>query len=65
VLKLADGREIPVNHPEFVGFIGDKRTLIVSFEGTGHFKLIDLILINSVEVGRGRGGSGSKRKKAG
>lgn len=64
VLKLADGRSLRVDHPEFVGFVGDKRTLMVSFEGSGHFELVDLILINSVEVGRGKGGVG-KRKRAG
>lgn len=50
-LHLADGRALRVRHPEFVGFIGDKRRLIVSFEGSGHFELVDLLLINGVEVG--------------
>ena len=61
VLKLADGRALRVDHPEFVGFVGDKRTLMLSFAGTGHFELIDLIFINSVEVGGGK----TPRRKAG
>ncbi len=63
VLRLADGRSLRVKHPEFVGFVGEKRTLMVSFEGSGSFELVDLILINAVEVGRGKGEG--KRKKAG
>jgi len=62
VLTLADGRELRVGHPEFVGFVGDKRTLMVSFPGSGHFELVDLILINSVEVGKPKS---QKRRRAG
>jgi hypothetical protein len=63
-LRLADGRSMHVRHPEFVGFVGDRRTLMVSFPGKPEFELIDLVLINSVEIGLGRNGRGRERKSA-
>ena len=52
-LRLADGRTKAVKHPEFVAFVGDKRTLMVSAPGSG-FELLDLILVQGIEFGETR-----------
>jgi hypothetical protein len=54
-LKLADGRSIRVENPHTVAFLGTGRTLFVAHPKTDHFELVDLLLINSVVVGNGKG----------
>ena len=46
-LRLADGRSIPVPHPEFLAFNGRSRTAIVTDEGDG-FEVVDLLLVISL-----------------
>lgn len=48
-LNLADGRTVPVNHPEFIAAHPTGRTAIV-FEDDDVFKIIDVMLITSIEV---------------
>jgi hypothetical protein len=43
-LRLADGRSIPVPHPEFLAFNGKGRTALVTDEGEG-FDIVDLLLV--------------------
>ena len=45
--RLADGRSIPVPHPEFLAFNGRSRTAIVTDEGDG-FEVVDLLLVVSL-----------------
>ena len=45
--RLADGRSIPVPHPEFLAFNGKSRTAVVTDEGEG-FEVVDLLLVDSL-----------------
>ena len=45
--RLADGRELPVPHPEFLAFNGKGRTAVVTDEGEG-FEVVDLLLVVSL-----------------
>jgi hypothetical protein len=64
ILRLADGRSIRVDHPELMAFLGAGRTIAVSYPESDHFELIDLLLVNSVEVGRPRRGDQGRRRSA-
>ncbi len=44
--RLADGRTIPVPHPEFLAFNGKSRTAVVTDDGDG-FEIVDLLLVVS------------------
>ncbi len=61
-LRLADGRGVHVAHPEVLAFLGAGRTIAVSDPKTDHFELIDLLLVNSVQVGKPLRGPASKRR---
>jgi hypothetical protein len=52
-LFLADGRQIRVDHPEFMARTRGGRTLFIGSAGE-HFEIVDLPLVVSVEVGIGR-----------
>ena len=53
-LHLADGNEVRVPHPEFIWFHPkNARTAIVGLPN-GAFKIIDLLLVVSIEVGNGK-----------
>jgi hypothetical protein len=45
--RLADGRSVPVPHPEFLAFNGKSRTAVVADEGDG-FEVVDLLLVVSL-----------------
>ena len=45
--RLADGRTIPVPHPEFLAFNGKSRAAVVTDEGDG-FEIVDLLLVISL-----------------
>jgi len=60
-LRLTDGRAVHVAHPEVLAFLGAGRTIAVSYPKTDHFELIDLLLVNSVEVGKPQGGERKRR----
>ena len=48
VLRLADGRSVPVPHPEFLSFNPKGRTAVVMDERDG-FSVIDLLLVVSLD----------------
>jgi hypothetical protein len=54
VMHLADGRSIPVQHPDFVAFAPSGRNLIVYQKGDD-FNIVDLLLVTDLEVKRGNG----------
>ena len=62
VLCLADGRRVPVKHPEFVAM--NQRIVIVTDEASAT-KILEPLLIVSLEAlsGTGRSGNGAHRKK--
>ncbi len=49
VIHLADGREIPVRHREFVMSAPSGRTIIV-YQEDDRFNIIDLLLVTDLEV---------------
>jgi len=53
VLHLADRREIPVKHRDFVAISPSGRTLIV-YQPDESFNTIDLLLVTDIEVKNGR-----------
>jgi hypothetical protein len=61
-LCLADGRRVPVNHPEFVAM--NQRIVIVTDEESAT-KILEPLLIVSLEPmpQAGKSGNGSPRKK--
>jgi len=59
VLYLADGRNVRVEHPDFMAISPVGRTAVV-YDKSGGFEIIDLLLVTSVQVANGR--SRGKRK---
>jgi len=49
VIHLADGREIPVRHPDFLTRSPSGRSIIV-YQPDESFNVIDLLLVTDLEV---------------
>ena len=49
VLHLADGRNVPVHHREFLASAPSGRTVIV-YQPDDSFNIVDLLLVTDVEV---------------
>lgn len=49
ILHLADGRQIPVRHKEFIFNVPAGRTIIVA-QPDGNFNIIDLLLVTDIEM---------------
>jgi hypothetical protein len=49
IIHLADGREIPVLHREFMMTAPSGRTIVV-FQPTDQMNIIDLLLVTDLEV---------------
>lgn len=62
VIHLADGREIPVHHKEFVMAAPSGRILIVC-QPDDSFNWIDLLLVTNIEVKPNLHGNGKRRKR--
>jgi hypothetical protein len=62
VLHLADGRELPVQHPEFIFTLPSGRTIIVC-QADDTTNIVDLLLVTDLEFKPARNGAG-KRKRA-
>lgn len=60
-IHLADGRQIPVLHREFVMSLPSGRTIVVC-QPDDSLNIIDLLLVTDLEVRPARNGS-QKRKK--
>ena len=62
IMHLADGREIPVGHREFIMPSPSGRTVLV-FQPDDTLNVIDLLLVTDLEIKPRRDGSrgGSKR----
>ena len=50
-MHLADGRSVPVPHPDFITVTGAGRTAIVASRTEDRFTIIDLLLVTQLEVG--------------
>ena len=53
IIHLADGREIPVHHRDFIMAAPSGRTLYVS-QPDDTFNIIDLLLVTDLEITNGR-----------
>ena len=54
-LQIADGNEVHVPHPEFLWFHPKGgRTIFVAIAGEEGVKIIDLLLIASIQLGNGK-----------
>ncbi|MEE9294942.1 MAG: hypothetical protein V3W34_08295 [Phycisphaerae bacterium] len=54
-LQIADGNEVHVPHPEFLWFPPQgSRTIFVATPGQEGVKIIDLLLVASIELGDGK-----------
>jgi hypothetical protein len=60
VIHLADGREVPVVHRDFIMAVPSGRILVVALPDDT-VDLIDLLLVTDVEVRTG--GNGSRRRQ--
>ena len=62
VIRLADGRSLPVPHPDFVA-LTPSRAIVVAEDDTWSF--VEPLLIVSLDTmpAKGKGGNGSGRKR--
>lgn len=61
IIHLADGRQIPVAHREFIAAAPSGRTMAI-YQPDDTFNLIDLLLVTDVEVKPTANGSRKRRK---
>ena len=59
-IHLADGRALPVEHPEFLARLPAGRTIMVGLSD-GTFEIVDLLLVTSLKS-RSNGASRRRRK---
>jgi hypothetical protein len=62
VIHLADGRQIPVAHRDFIMSAPSGRTLYVS-QPDDTLNIIDLLLVTDLEVKPTRNGAGAERRR--
>ena len=60
-IHLADGRSLPVEHPEFLSQSPTGRTIAVALADGSH-QIVDLLLVTSLEV-RPNGARRTKRRR--
>jgi hypothetical protein len=61
VIHLADGRSVPVHHPEFILTAPSARTVVVA-QRDETFHIIDLPLVTGLEFNPKGNGSARRRK---
>lgn len=61
VIHLADGREVPVQHPEFMLTVPSGRTIIVC-QPDDSLNIIDLLLVTDLEMKASTNGSGERKR---
>ena len=61
VIHLADGREIPVQHPEFMLTVPSGRTVVVC-QPDDTLNIVDLLLVTDLEIKPSTNGSGKRRR---
>lgn len=68
VIHLADGREIPVDHPEFLAAAPSGRTVVI-YQPDDTMNIVDLLLVTDLEIrpnGKAaRRNGGPKKRKNG
>ena len=64
-LRLADGKLVPVRHPEFAFLSPKKRTLhVYQNSNDDEFDLIDVMLVTALETLHDRRGNGAGKRKS-
>jgi hypothetical protein len=61
-IHLADGRQIPVRHRDFIMAVPSGRTLFVC-QPDDTVNIIDVLLVTDLELSPASNGSGKKRKQ--
>jgi hypothetical protein len=61
VIHLADGRQVPVNHREFIMAVPSGRTIIVA-QPDDTVNIIDLLLVTDLEFKPASNGSRKRRR---
>lgn len=59
-IRVADGMEYTVNHPEFMCFSISGRTVVVATPDDVH-EIVDTMMITAIQVGNGKPGRRTKR----
>jgi hypothetical protein len=60
IIHLADGRQIPVKHREFMALSPSGRTIVV-YQADDTSNIIDLLLVTDLEVRNGKAAKGRRR----
>lgn len=61
IIHLADGRQLPVQHREFILTVPSGRTVVVC-QPDDTLNIIDLLLITDLEIKPARNGSAGRKK---
>jgi hypothetical protein len=61
IMHLVDGRQIPVQHREFIATAPSGRTVVV-YQPDETMNIVDLLLVTDLEVKPASTGSSKKRK---
>jgi hypothetical protein len=59
-IRLADGRVLPVPHPEFVA-VGPRRAIVIAQDNS--WSVVEPLLIVSLDYNGQTGGNGKRRRK--
>jgi hypothetical protein len=62
IIHLADGREIPVHHRDFIMAVPSGRTVFVA-QPDDSVNIIDLLLVTDVELNRQKNGRQKQRSR--
>ncbi|MCH8146496.1 MAG: hypothetical protein IH987_00660 [Planctomycetes bacterium] len=61
VVNLADGRNIPVEHPEFMAVSPTGRSAVIYGED-GSFEIVDVMLVTNITVGKGKANARARKR---
>jgi hypothetical protein len=64
VIHLADGREVPVHHRDFIMAVPSGRTIFVA-QPDDSVNIIDLLLVTDLELNRRKNGRQKTRRRTG
>jgi hypothetical protein len=62
VIHLADGREVPVHHRDFVMAVPSGRTILV-VQPDDSLNIIDLLLVTDIELNRRKNGRQKRSRR--
>lgn len=52
IIRLGDGQALPVDHPDFLSYAPNSRTMTV-YSKYGSFEIVDLLLVTGLQVRSG------------